>query len=118
MWKNIVEPDRLQMKIWRMRIACWMTKAKNTHSECVIFIVASPLQQWLHERVSMQLSYEKCLLEAFLELRSFEQISLANCGEMHVQSVSYSNFCPLGTKKKGGILCLIIVTHFSAIFHT
>jgi hypothetical protein len=35
--------------IWRMRIACWITKATNTHSEYVIFI-ARPLQQWLQER--------------------------------------------------------------------
>jgi hypothetical protein len=27
MWKNIVEPARAQMTIWRMRIACWITKA-------------------------------------------------------------------------------------------
>jgi len=30
-WKNIVEPYRLQMKIWCMSIAYWITKAiKNT----------------------------------------------------------------------------------------
>jgi hypothetical protein len=22
MWENIVQPDRLQMRMWRMRIAC------------------------------------------------------------------------------------------------
>jgi len=38
MWKNIVEPDRLQMTIWRTRIACWIPKAINTHSQCVILI--------------------------------------------------------------------------------
>jgi len=27
MWKNIVQPDRPQMAIWRMRIACWITEA-------------------------------------------------------------------------------------------
>ena len=32
MWKNVVEPGRPQMAIWRMRIACWITKATNTHS--------------------------------------------------------------------------------------
>jgi hypothetical protein len=32
-WKNIVEPDRSQMTIWRMRIACWMPKATNTHTQ-------------------------------------------------------------------------------------
>ena len=25
--ENVVEPDRLQMAIWRMRIACWIRKA-------------------------------------------------------------------------------------------
>ena len=32
MWKNIVELDRPQMVIWRMRIACRITKATHTHS--------------------------------------------------------------------------------------
>ena len=36
MWRNIVEPDRLQMTTLRMRIACWILKATNTHSEYVI----------------------------------------------------------------------------------
>jgi len=38
MWKNVVERDRPQMTVWRMRIACWITKATNTHSEYVILI--------------------------------------------------------------------------------
>ena len=51
-WKNTLEPDRPQMTIWRMRIACWITKAANAHSEYVI-IIAFPLQQWLQESTSM-----------------------------------------------------------------
>jgi hypothetical protein len=31
-WKNIVERGRLQMKIWRTRIACWIPKGTNTHT--------------------------------------------------------------------------------------
>jgi hypothetical protein len=31
MWKNIVELDRPQMTIWRMRIACWIRKV-HTHN--------------------------------------------------------------------------------------
>jgi hypothetical protein len=31
MWKIIVESDRPQMTIRRMRIACWIPKATNTH---------------------------------------------------------------------------------------
>jgi hypothetical protein len=50
-YKNIVEPDRPMMAIRRMRIACWIPKATNTHSECVKFIVI-PLQQWLHKGAS------------------------------------------------------------------
>jgi hypothetical protein len=36
MWKYIVERGSTQLTIWRMRIACWITKATNTHSEYVI----------------------------------------------------------------------------------
>jgi hypothetical protein len=51
-WKNTVHPARPQMKIWRMRIAYWVHKATNSHSEYVL-IIAFSLQQWLHERASM-----------------------------------------------------------------
>jgi hypothetical protein len=36
MWKNIAEPDRPQMTVWLMRIACWLNKTTNRHSEYVI----------------------------------------------------------------------------------
>jgi hypothetical protein len=32
MWKNVVEPDRPQTTIRRMRITCWITKATNTQN--------------------------------------------------------------------------------------
>ena len=44
MWKNTVQPDRPQVTIWRMRSACWIPKATNTHSEYVI-LIAFILQQ-------------------------------------------------------------------------
>ena len=40
------------MEIWRMRVACWVLKATDTHSEYVT-LIAFPLQKWLHERTSM-----------------------------------------------------------------
>jgi hypothetical protein len=52
MWKNMVQPCRTQMAIWRVRITCWIPKATNTHSEYVI-LIAFPLQQWLHESALM-----------------------------------------------------------------
>jgi hypothetical protein len=39
MWKSIVEPDRPQMTIWKIRIACWIPKATNTLLDYVILIV-------------------------------------------------------------------------------
>ena len=52
MWENTIQPHRLQMTTWRMRIACCIPKAKNTHWECVI-LIAFPLQQWLPEGASV-----------------------------------------------------------------
>jgi len=36
MWENIAEPARPQTTTWRMRIACWISKATNTHSEYAV----------------------------------------------------------------------------------
>jgi len=47
MWKNIVETDRTQITIWRMRITCWITKATDPTTEYVI------LQERLHELTSI-----------------------------------------------------------------
>jgi len=52
MWKYIVERERPQMTIWRMRIACWLPKVTNTHTGCVV-LFAFLLQQWFRERASM-----------------------------------------------------------------
>ena len=48
----MVERDRPQMTLWRMRITGWIPKATDTHSEYVI-IIAFPWQQWLRERASI-----------------------------------------------------------------
>jgi hypothetical protein len=41
----------------RMRFACWITKATDTHSEYVI-LNTIPRQQWLSERASLLHLYE------------------------------------------------------------
>ena len=62
MWKNVVQPGRPQMTIWRMRIASCIPKSTNTNSEFVI-LIASPLQQWSHERASMlRYTYTACIV--------------------------------------------------------
>ena len=52
MWKTIIERGWPQMTIWRMRVACWIHKATNTHTGLLTFI-AFPLQHWAHERATM-----------------------------------------------------------------
>ena len=41
MWKNILELERPRMTIWRMRVACWISKGTDTHSEYVVLITFS-----------------------------------------------------------------------------
>jgi hypothetical protein len=62
MCKSTVEPDRPQKTVCRMRIACWIPKNTNTHSEYVILTVL-PLQQWLSEHASiLRCKYIACVL--------------------------------------------------------
>ena len=51
-WKNIVGPNRPQMTIERMRIACWIIKATSKHSGYLI-INAFSRQRWLRQRTSV-----------------------------------------------------------------
>jgi len=39
LWKNFV-------KIWHVRIACWIPKAKNTHSDYVVHIALMLNDGW------------------------------------------------------------------------
>ena len=57
MWKNMTQPDRPQIA---MRIASWITKVTDTHSEYVILIVFS-----LRERASMLRWYVNFLSSYF-----------------------------------------------------
>ena len=55
------EKNSLEKKIWHMRTARWITKAKSTHSEYVI-LTAFPRPQWFHERVPVaRYTYIACL---------------------------------------------------------
>jgi hypothetical protein len=57
LWDNVEKHCKTRQAtdyniIWSMHIKCWIHKATNTYSECVIFI-ALPLHQWLHDRKRM-----------------------------------------------------------------
>jgi hypothetical protein len=55
MWKKFVQPERLRMTIRCMRIACWITKATNTHSGYRIFIDFALQKRVLRTRLSVTL---------------------------------------------------------------
>jgi hypothetical protein len=55
LWDNVEKYSRAcwpHIREYRMRIARWIPKDTDTHSECVI-LIAFPLQQWFHESASL-----------------------------------------------------------------
>ena len=68
MWKNNVEPDRSHDNMAHAN-CMQVTKAANTHSECVI-LIAFPLQQWVHKPPSL-LRYTYSTLPVLLQLVAF-----------------------------------------------
>jgi hypothetical protein len=84
------------MTIWRMRIACWILKATNTHSEYEIPI-AFPLQQWLHERAPISRHrYIACLVPKLIGN------VLVMCVSVNKQLLGFQNyFCLLSQRCYG-----------------
>jgi hypothetical protein len=74
LWDNvekIVDPDRPQTTVWLIWVACWIPKARNTHSEHVI-INALPLQQRLHKSASLlRYTYLACLISFHVEIMMY-----------------------------------------------
>ena len=66
------------MTIWLMRIACWITKSINTHSEYVI-LIAFPLQQWLHDRASMLRYTYTASLVYHIPLSTINTVGVNSC---------------------------------------
>ena len=68
--------------IRRMRFACWIIKATNTHSECAI-LIAFPRQQWLRKHASVQRNtHDACLVIYFsysVHAGSIYFLQLLNC---------------------------------------
>jgi hypothetical protein len=92
-WKNIVEPGRPHMTILCMRIACWITKSTNTHSQYVI-IIAFPLQQWLQERASIWCyKHIACLVVLLCS------VSCINCSHVRVVLVYMGEYLPFVTSQ-------------------
>jgi hypothetical protein len=79
-WRSTAE----QIAIWRMRIACWIPKATNTHTVCVI-LMAFPLQQWLHKRASLlRFTYIACVIR----IKNYLLDDVDNNNTLHVTNRS------------------------------
>jgi hypothetical protein len=82
-------------KIWRIRIACWITKATDTHSEYVI-LIAFPRRHRLCEGTSMLRLYVRCL-SCYITVESVPS-SWSGCSQAkrHVCFILVSNFIKIG----------------------
>jgi hypothetical protein len=74
MWKIILEPCRPQIKIWRMRIACWIPKATNTHSKYVTFTAFSTTTMVERKRLNLIPAYFACAV--WFNIRIYLSIQL------------------------------------------
>ena len=104
MCKSIVEPDRPPMTIWRMRIACWIPKARNIDAEYVIR-TAFRLQPWLHERAS---------LLRYTYIAHLVLITLVNTQNVSVTKIVNSSSIQCAESKYGlriQFLALVVMIH-------
>jgi hypothetical protein len=89
----MIQPHRPQMTIWCMRIACWITKATDTHSEYVI-LIAFPLRQWLRTCASkLRYTYIVYLVyigHTVLWHKTTQNVEIRNRSILTVQSMSTS----------------------------
>ena len=57
-----VQSDRPQMTIWRMRIACWITIALHTHSECVTLRLSHCNSRYANAPNCYVYTYSTCIV--------------------------------------------------------
>ena len=100
------------MTIWRMPIARWIPKAKNTHSQYVIFI-AFPLQ-WLHERASiLRYMYIVCLV-SFKMGRPCDVI-IALLGMDVSNHIKLIALCCTDAFWRTGLCCVVVEVAFVSV---
>jgi len=64
MWKNIVEPDRPQMTILCMLIACLIPKTTHKHSEYIILVRFPTATMVARKRLGIGFTWIACLVYA------------------------------------------------------
>jgi hypothetical protein len=115
MWKNVVEPDRPQMTIRRMRSACQVANAKIDIPLESLTLVTFPWQQWWRERASM-LRYTYTVLFEFkighaINSRPHQRTKRAyvcDSALFHIHSLNwnftlFTHFCPVKQWRKSNV---------------
>ena len=87
MWNNTVESGRPQVTVWRMRVAGWIHKATNTHSDYRLHI-AFPLQQWLYELAYMSRYMYFASPVSHYELRKSRELWITSSYTMFIPNVN------------------------------
>jgi hypothetical protein len=105
LWTNIVEPDRPQMAVWRMRIARWLPKATHTHTHththtlriCNTFCFSTTIVvSQKHHSVTL---YVSCLV--FFFVRMISKWELACCLYEICRYIRWQNSKSLNAKVVG-----------------
>jgi hypothetical protein len=63
MWKNIVQPDRPQMKVRRMPVACWVPKTTNSQFSTATIIIRTRLLITLYVQYIAALGILRCFCQ-------------------------------------------------------
>jgi len=58
-WKNVAEPDWLQITIWRVRIACWISKSTNKFRICNTYCFCTA-KMFARTRLTVRHTYIDC----------------------------------------------------------
>jgi hypothetical protein len=56
LWENIAEPDKQQMRTWRMRTVCWIPTATDTHPKYIKTYCSFTATMITQTRVSVRLA--------------------------------------------------------------
>ena len=85
MWKNMVETGRPHMRIWYMRIVCWIPEATNTNSQYVILLAFSTATMVAWKGLNFTSSFSVFLV-TFIFIRCFSFVCISGHQNTQIRS--------------------------------
>ena len=120
MSKNVVESETPQMTIWRMCIACWISKAIRTqshshahapthaHTQKYISLPVFPQQQWFRERASL-LRYTHIFSLVFLRVYRLKFCICFGHATLNISHYVIARCCLARSANHDALRCIISV---------